>query len=295
MLRLLYLRRQGMLQNENLVITFLNRSTNQGRKQARIFVRGHDLFRKVSSFSGAKRFLWSYFLTNKCIFFCDNGNRCLPLHVINNLPDHLYALCNTCMIVNHISNKLHCSISQIGAFACLCPPEYTGIECELPFLLCTRGYCQNGAKCIDKAGTFDCQCQQGYSGRYCEVNIDECASNPCQNNGVCISGLDKYMCKCQQGYSGKNCQINIDDCAGDPCQNNGVCVDGIQSYSCTCPAGYSGKNCEVAIDHCVGQPCANGGTCTNTPTGYKCSCMPSYYGCRCTKGRAQIFFHKQRH
>ena len=174
---------------------------------------------------------------------------------------------------------------QVNAFKCLCPSEYTGNECELPYSLCTRRTpCQNGAKCIDKAGTFDCQCAQGYSGKFCGLNIDECAPNPCQNNGVCISGLDSYSCKCQGGYTGVNCQIDIDDCAAKPCQNGGTCVDGLKSYSCQCLEGYSGANCEHAIDHCVGQPCYNGGRCVNTPTGYQCVCTPSYHGCRCTKG-----------
>ena len=192
---------------------------------------------------------------------------------------------------NNLNNFLCLSCYKVNAYQCLCPDEFTGTDCELPYSLCSRRTpCENGG-CIDKGGTYECVCPTEYKGTFCELKFDKCTTNPCQNNGVCIDGSPTYACLCQRGYSGANCQINIDDCAAvaEPCKNGGTCVDGIQSYSCQCPTGYTGARCENAIDRCVGQPCRNGGKCVNTPTGYNCHCKPGFSGCRCTQGNDDIF------
>ncbi|XP_022091528.1 sushi, von Willebrand factor type A, EGF and pentraxin domain-containing protein 1-like [Acanthaster planci] len=166
-------------------------------------------------------------------------------------------------------------------YRCVCPPGFTGPNCQLNINDCNHDLCLNNATCVDQVAGYRCECTTGYEGEHCQIDVDECQSNPCSNNAVCFDGPNSYSCECAPGFTGEFCEVNFFDCASDPCQNDGTCVDLAQNYTCCCKPGYRGRHCEILVDHCLSDPCLNGGTCEASFNSMTCLCLPGYAGERC--------------
>ena len=167
--------------------------------------------------------------------------------------------------------------------------------------------CENGATCVDLLDDYECICPPGFTGRDCEINVDECTCtdlldpelandqltltdgtcaagvgqpSPCVN-GSCNDFINNYTCDCEDGWSGYNCDVNDSECDPDPCVNGSACVDEVFDYTCICLDGYEGKDCEIDIDECAADPCVNGSTCVDLSFDYFCECPDGYSGKDC--------------
>ena len=55
-------------------------------------------------------------------------------------------------------------------YKCICPPEYTGKNCEQSLDPCMGEPCQHGATCdILPQGGYVCKCPPGRTGEHCEI------------------------------------------------------------------------------------------------------------------------------
>ncbi|XP_029165671.1 agrin-like isoform X4 [Nylanderia fulva] len=58
---------------------------------------------------------------------------------------------------------------------------------------------------------YRCICPPQFTGRNCEESLDPCMDEPCQNGGTCdILPQGGYVCKCPPGRTGEHCEI-LDD------------------------------------------------------------------------------------
>ena len=66
-------------------------------------------------------------------------------------------------------------MNAIGSFSCLCPAEFTGMDCgtSMMTVACDNSSagCENGGTCVPGSGgsTDSCECPQGFNGSRCEV------------------------------------------------------------------------------------------------------------------------------
>lgn len=164
----------------------------------------------------------------------------------------------------------------------MCPPGFTGTDCDIPISSCTEKPCLNAGTCVEDTynRNYRCDCRTGWSGRHCEDRTVTCAEKPCQH-GTCHDTATGFQCTCPQGYSGTNCEIQVDDCNPSPCENSGTCIRKADSFKCSCQAGFSGKRCEQNVDDCHGAKCFNGGTCIDMVNQYRCQCVPGFIGTNC--------------
>ncbi|XP_060076672.1 uncharacterized protein LOC132556307 [Ylistrum balloti] len=164
---------------------------------------------------------------------------------------------------------------------CICPPGFTGDNCETNINECDlnpKGCMYNGT-CIDKDNGYDCQCRLGFTQDRCQVPNDFCTTDPCLN-AECYNDYVNYksVCVCHDGYQLDNngkC-TKIDDCAGVNC-NNGTCGGGV----CFCVFGYTGAYCQHDKIDCTMNSCLNGGTCIDKTNGYECMCSSGFTGNDC--------------
>ncbi|XP_063988632.1 agrin-like isoform X5 [Diachasmimorpha longicaudata] len=55
---------------------------------------------------------------------------------------------------------------------------------------------------------YKCMCPPQYTGVNCEESLDPCIGEPCKNNGVCdILPQGGYVCKCPPGRTGEHCDV----------------------------------------------------------------------------------------
>ncbi|CAH1792098.1 unnamed protein product [Owenia fusiformis] len=148
---------------------------------------------------------------------------------------------------------------------------------------CSPNLCRNGATCTkpDDSPSYVCICPPGFTGINCERIISHCDTNTCENGGTCSTINDGFLCSCRPGYEGQRCEVNLDECRNNPCTNGGSCVDGDNSFKCHCKLGYTGSLCNIDINECEMNPCANGGTCTDLENDFSCKCTPEFTGYRC--------------
>jgi hypothetical protein len=114
---------------------------------------------------------------------------------------------------------------------CFCQTGYTGIYCEIKFVLCESAAdsCFNGERCkrdVDDRGKeyHHCECDtdpavsnlaSSFAGRfcqrssiiYCDDNKRDDAAMFCANSGAC--NHDKKSCRCPPQWTGQNCQIPL--------------------------------------------------------------------------------------
>ncbi len=104
-----------------------------------------------------------------------------------------------------------------NATHCLCPPGWSGADCNTPASSCADQPCANGAECVDDAdnGGYTCYCPgEWLSGRHCqnEAPAGTLAScRECLNGAECLlaqptSGGATPLCECASGYAGDRCE-----------------------------------------------------------------------------------------
>ncbi|TKR76615.1 hypothetical protein L596_017729 [Steinernema carpocapsae] len=165
---------------------------------------------------------------------------------------------------------------------------------------CLSRPCKNGATCLDQFDKYLCLCPPHFTGPNCEFPIDECADHKgtvtgCQNNGTCENTKNGLKCHCPKGFHGALCQTRSNACefSLDLCGEHGHCIPnglsaGEVSYKCLCEWGFRQSNdtdnpiCED-IDECEANPCHPGADCINLPGSFRCSGCP-----RGTKGNGVL-------
>ncbi|XP_018011984.1 delta-like protein B [Hyalella azteca] len=234
---------------------------------------------------------WGGLFCNQDLNYCTNHKPCTNgATCFNTKPGSYSCLCppgfsgTNCEVTNHTCatdpclNGGTCLDTGDDGFVCQCPTGYTGQYCHISGKTCADRPCLNYGACLDTKSGFQCHCPLGFEGETCQVAVNECDSNPCYNGGSCVDEHASFTCVCSPGFTGKQCETNINDCIQKPCLNNGVCVDGINAFKCQCPTGYFGHLCENVEDVCANMPCANGGSCFPTSDAF------TKFSCRCRPG-----------
>ncbi|XP_071945103.1 uncharacterized protein [Antedon mediterranea] len=190
------------------------------------------------------------------------------------------------------------------SYTCLCPKEYTGVNCERNNP-CASDPCLNGANCriTDAPGTegFECLCLDGFTGEFCSnencvlplgIPHGDVAGSTKHNEYItytCSEGftlVGNRQRKCVDGvYGGStpSCHLNCDPfyiengmVVGDfrhgtnvyvVCEENFV-YEGSSFISCM-DGSYNFDDMPVCkgemLDPCSPSPCQNQGSCTTRP------------------------------
>eukprot|EP01051_Picozoa_sp_SAG22_P024773 SAG22_NODE_7025_length_784_cov_1.713869_1_plen_232_part_01 len=155
-------------------------------------------------------------------------------------------------------------LPSVGTYSCLCPPLFSGYECQHVDNPCESRIapCGVNRECaFSGPGVYSCPCVPGAEENM-EVctDFDECASAPCQNGATCrdstadrwdghayqVVPLDEFVCECVVGYVGDTC-ADVTDLCDSPgariCGSHTNCstTGGNRSssvHTCTCHAGY---------------------------------------------------------
>lgn len=157
----------------------------------------------------------------------------------------------------------------------------------------------NNGTCVDGINTYTCLCPPGYTGSNCQFRINECDSNPCLNGATCSDRLGSYLCHCPYGFTGTRCESFVDWCSmggishtgsqllpgqpgQGPCFNGATCKQVNQTYQCTCAPGWTGILCDVEMVSCkdaalrkgsaVSELCRHGGKCEDIGNSHRCVC-----------------------
>jgi len=136
------------------------------------------------------------------------------------------------------SNHTHLTLADLARVS-----GFRGDHCEENIDDCPGNLCQNGATCVDRVNEYSCLCPPAFTGTQCELDVDECSVRPslCHNGATCTNSHGSYSCICVNGWTGPDCSVNIDDCAGAACFNGATCIDRVGSFYCQCTYGKTGK------------------------------------------------------
>ncbi|XP_066497192.1 protein delta homolog 1 [Hoplias malabaricus] len=174
------------------------------------------------------------------------------------------------------------------AWQCVCKQGWAGSQCDQDIHLCSSQPCSGNSTCIEMGqGGYACICPPGYTGKNCQLKKGPCPinSSPCQNGGTCMdnNGSDNHIsCLCPSAFTGGYCETEVEKCEPNPCLNGGTCTDGGLAYKCICPPAFSGPICNTSLPSCPKNTCGNGGTCLNTTNGgTHCICPPGLTGPLC--------------
>lgn len=60
-------------------------------------------------------------------------------------------------------------LCKVNGYLCLCPPEYSGVHCDVKSSGCIGNKCASGSTCVNTPSGHDCVCPIGYEGTFCET------------------------------------------------------------------------------------------------------------------------------
>lgn len=88
---------------------------------------------------------------------------------------------------------------------------FTGSTCEYDAYSCGSLHCHNGGTCISGQKAPLCLCPPGFSGPECQHTSDGyCTSKPCYNGGTCKANPEAapyFHCVCPKTFNGLLCHI----------------------------------------------------------------------------------------
>ncbi|XP_019645297.1 PREDICTED: receptor-type tyrosine-protein phosphatase U-like [Branchiostoma belcheri] len=150
-------------------------------------------------------------------------------------------------------------VSTVKILNTACPSNSTGPGCSTPCL------CYHGGWCDD---TGDCICPPGFTGDNCELACSQSSQygqscqwscndggRTCQKSLICLP--DPYGCECANGYKGFDCDTVCDTNEYGPgcskqcnCANGGTCD---VNKGCLCTGDWRGPTCQekkfrIALD-----------------------------------------------
>jgi hypothetical protein len=135
--------------------------------------------------------------TPKCTDCGDNydGTRCQSVKTTttNAPPSTTTDLICTYLPAGYC-NKGTCAVGRNAQVYCICPPTYTGNQCQTA---------TGGGQGPDPPGPIINPTNNTIGGG----NGNACASNPCFYNNPCYNTGNSYYCLCGANYQGANCQI----------------------------------------------------------------------------------------
>nr|XP_050849942.1 agrin-like isoform X3 [Vespula vulgaris] len=85
-----------------------------------------------------------------------------------------------------------------------------GTKCDYDYDLDYEGSFERGNYAVEKyePPDYKCICPPQFTGRNCEESLDPCIDEPCQHGATCdILPQGGYVCKCPPGRTGVHCEI----------------------------------------------------------------------------------------
>ncbi|XP_066299152.1 angiopoietin-1 receptor-like [Branchiostoma lanceolatum] len=164
-----------------------------------------------------------------------------------------------------------------------CPSNSTGPDCSTPCLCYHGGWCDDSGTCI---------CPPGFTGDNCELACDSADQygqtcqwscndgepvRPCRKSLICLP--DPYGCECANGYKGFDCDTACDTNEYGPgctnqcnCANGGICD---VNKGCLCTGDWRGPTCqEKKFRISVNPPSVHISAAAQTIATVTCSCHP---------------------
>ncbi|XP_066299153.1 receptor-type tyrosine-protein phosphatase alpha-like [Branchiostoma lanceolatum] len=171
-----------------------------------------------------------------------------------------------------------------------CPADSTGTGCSTPCLCYHGGWCDDRGACI---------CPPGFTGDNCELACDNPGEygqscqwscndgnpvRPCRRSLICLP--DPYGCECANGYKGFDCDTACDaNEYGPGCTNQCNCANGGTcdvNKGCLCTGDWRGPTCqEKKFRISVDPPSVSITAASQTIATVTCSCHPwTTYDCQ---------------
>lgn len=167
-------------------------------------------------------------------------------------------------------------MDSVNSYHCICPPGYTGTNCQHRINPCDSSPCLNNGHCNNQDGSFHCNCEFGFTGPRCEVGI------VCYNfmfhlcvfcgliflENMVVDLIESHLQHSkQEQYHTRVLRLQnyITWCGSqNPCRNGARCQQNANQFTCECLPNWTGPLCDIAmvncqvgtfIRHCVGFTC----------------------------------------
>ncbi|XP_068671481.1 fibrillin-1-like [Montipora foliosa] len=135
---------------------------------------------------------------------------------------------------------------------------------------CCYNPCLNNGKCLlgYTEKNYACECPQEFTGENCENDVNECntGTHDCNENATCTNTAGNFNCTCKPGFTGdgRSC-TDVDECSTGihDCSENATCANTAGNVNCTCKPGFTGDGRSCSVGHIrKSRPCSNSHACS---------------------------------